>query len=334
MVAKELDVSVFSASSVKAVLDVDWREPQARSAALCALLGQFERLREWLETHFEPEQLEGSPLSDQLKLVERIVDQDTEPDPDDPGSARIRQGVAADRRVSISDPDMRHGRKTRTKAFNGYKRHVVVDADVQGLICGVEVQPANLREYEAAGPLLQAIAESGRELTELHIDRGYLPAPEVVAKHAAGVTVISKPPSPARSPYFRKSDFEMDFDAMTASCPADVTIPLRLGKTISFPAPRCRECQLRPQCTPSRARQLSIHAQEPWYRQMAAELATPEGRQRRRDRIPVEHALARISSIQGNRARFRGHNKNQFDLERTAVVNNCYVLDALWKNAA
>jgi hypothetical protein len=333
-VAKELDVSVFSASSVKAVLDVDWREPQARSGALRALLDQFERLREWLETHFEPEQLKRPPLSEQLELVERIVKQDTEPDPDDPGSTRIRQGVAKNRLVSISDPDMRHGRKTRTKAFSGYKRHVVVDADVKGLICGVEVQPANLKEHEAAGPLLQAIAADGREVIELHIDRGYLPAPEVVAKHDAGVTVVSKPPSPARSPFFHKSDFAMDFDAMTATCPADVTISLRLGKVISFPVPTCRECELRPRCTKSRARQLSIHPQERWYREMATDLATPEGRQRRRDRIPVEHALARVSSIQGNRARFLGCEKNQFDLERTAVVNNLYVLDALWQRAA
>jgi IS5 family transposase len=59
---------------------------------------------------------------------------------------------------------------------------------------------------------------------------------------------------------------------------------------------------------------------------MAQELATKKGRAARRERVAVEHTLARVSAIQGNRARFRGLAKNQFDLERTAVVNNCFVI--------
>lgn len=333
-VAREADVPVFSSKSVKAVLDVDWREPNARSAALHALLDQFERLQRWLAAHFEPEQLARPPLSEHIETVSKIVDQDVEPDPDDPGSFRIRRGTSKDRLISLSDPDMRHGRKSSAKAFNGYKRHIVVDADVQGLICGVELLPANASEQEAAGPLLSAI--EGSELGEIHIDRGYLPAPEIVAQHEAGVTVISKPPTSPQSDFFSKADFELDFTQMTVTCPGDITIELRLGKTLRFPPASCRSCDLRSQCTKSRksGRQLRIHPQEEWYRDMADELATPEGRQRRRERIPVEHALARVSSIQGNRARFRGLAKNLFDLERTAVVNNCFVLDTLWPAAA
>ena len=52
----------------------------------------------------------------------QIRTQDLEPDPQGGGS-RIREGVAADRRVSIADPEMRHGRKSKSKRFNGFKRH-------------------------------------------------------------------------------------------------------------------------------------------------------------------------------------------------------------------
>lgn len=61
---------------------------------------------------------------------------------------------------------------------------------------------------------------------------------------------------------------------------------------------------------------------------MARDLTTKKGRAARRERASVEHTLARVSAIQGNRARFRGLEKNQFDLERTAVLNNCFVLAA------
>jgi hypothetical protein len=37
--------------------------------------------------------------------------------------------VAAERRVSIEDPEMRHGRKSKSKRFNGYKRHIATDLD-------------------------------------------------------------------------------------------------------------------------------------------------------------------------------------------------------------
>lgn len=336
-VAKELELSVFSASSIKAVLDVDWREPHARTAALRALLGQFERLRGWLQVTFDHEQLEAPPLSEHIETVERIIDQDTEPDPDGPEGGdgrRLRDGVATDRLTSLSDREQRHGRKSTTKAFNGYKRHLVVDADVPGLICGVLVQPANKREHEAAGPLMKTLGDNGYELDELHFDRGYLPADEIVAMHACGVRMITKPPTTVRNEHFAKDEFDVDFDKETVTCPAGVVVPLRLGKHIGFPSAACRSCKLHDRCTKGARRMLSIHPQEQWYREMAHDLATKEGRARRRERVQVEHALARISAVQGNRARFRGLEKNQFDLARTAVVSNCYVLDALWREAA
>jgi len=337
-VANELDVSVFSESSVKAMLDVDWREPTARAMALRTLLGQFERLRCWLEQRFDGDSLKRPPLSNHLETVERIVEQDTEPDPDLPDgddARRLRQGVAQDRLISLSDRDQRHGRKSTTKAFNGYKRHISVDADVPQLICAASVQPANNREYEAAKPLIKQLEDNGYIIDELHIDRGYLPAETVVEKHDAGVKVISKPPTLVRTEYFAKDEFDVDFENKTVTCPADVVVPLRVG-TVKFPTAKCRACELHERCTKAKSghRSLSIHPQERWYREMADELTTKEGRELRRERIPVEHTLARVSEIQGNRARFRGLEKNQFDLERTAVVNNCYVLDRLWTAAA
>lgn len=344
VIAEQLGLTVALASSVKAALDVDWREPEARAAALRELLTQFDKLMGWLRTQFSEDKLIEPPLGEHIEMVKRIIEQDTEPDPDSPSGSgptnRLRQNdqkkdrlVARDRLVSLSDPDMRHGRKSKSKVFAGYKRHVAVDPDIQGLICGVEVQPANKREHEAAAPLLQWLEARGFKLTELHIDRGYLASEQVVERHAHGLKVISKPPSPPRSPHYTKQKFDVDFAGGTITCPGGAVAPLRLDKTISFPRHVCRECEHRDACVgkdAKRGRQIRLSPNEQWYREMAAELATPEGRAQRRERTPVEHALARVDSIQGDRARFLGLEKNQFDLERTAVVNNCYVLNALF----
>jgi hypothetical protein len=37
--------------------------------------------------------------------------------------------VAPERRVSVEDGEMRHGRKSKSKRFNGFKRHSASDLD-------------------------------------------------------------------------------------------------------------------------------------------------------------------------------------------------------------
>jgi hypothetical protein len=60
----------------------------------------------------------------------------------------LRRGVAKDRRISVEDSQMRHGRKSRSVLFDGYKRHVLRDLDT-GLIPAVGITAANVPE--AAG---------------------------------------------------------------------------------------------------------------------------------------------------------------------------------------
>jgi hypothetical protein len=48
-----------------------------------------------------------------------------------------------------------------------------------------------------------------------------------------------------------------------------------------------------------------------------------------RRRVVVEHSLARVGSIQGHRARYRGARKNELDLNRAAALANLHVLARL-----
>lgn len=339
-VAEELELTVVSASSVKAALDVDWRLPSARNEALNVLIEQFSRLRAWLEQQFVAEVLQEPPLCETLELVERLIEQDTEPDPEEPSGRgrRVRQG-GEDRQVSLSDPDMRHGRKSKTKLFTGYKRHITTDADVSGLVVGVHVLPANIREYDAAKPLLDKAEKANYLVVELHHDRGYLPAAAIHERRATGMRIVSKPPSPPRSgDRLGKADFKIDTASKVVTCPAGHTAPVRHGKSrlaAYFPKSTCKDCPLRSRCLPKSGRKvITLHAHEALFQQMAAELATPEGRAARRERTGVEHTLARLGAIQGAKARYRGLEKNQFHTESCAVVANLHVLDRIWAEAA
>jgi hypothetical protein len=58
---------------------------------------------------------------------------------DSQGVPTLIQGVATDRRISIEDADMRHGRKSRSKKIDGYKRHILKDLE-SGIVCAVALK--------------------------------------------------------------------------------------------------------------------------------------------------------------------------------------------------
>lgn len=360
-VVEEAGLDLARSSSVKAWLDIDWQSPTARSEAITRLLQQFDHLRGWLQTQLPAEQLGKPPLGHHLELVERLIEQDTEPEPppaaaeappEEPpapatpgepaatpaaapeaGRRRIRQGVAHDRIISRSDLDMRHGRKSRTKTFNGYKRHVGQDADIEGLIVVTELVPANAREHEPVDRLLGLLALRGFEVVEVHADRGYLPAEGLHDRRRRGLRLVTKPPAESHGEHFPKSKFRVDFRSGTLTCPAGHEA---LAEPVTrFPKRTCGACPLRPQCTDcANGRSVTLHPEEQFHRELAARIATPQGRRDARERVAIEHVLARVGQIQGRRARFRTLEKNRFDLERAAVVNNCFVLDRLLRRAA
>jgi len=113
---------------------------------------------------------------------------------------------------------MRHGRKTRTKLFTGYKRHVMklVDAD---LIVGAVVRPANAPEHHALALLEPDVVQHG-PLAEVQIDRGYLGSPRVGVLSAQGVVIRAKTWTRTNGGRFPKQAFTIELASAQVVCPA------------------------------------------------------------------------------------------------------------------
>lgn len=327
-VCKQSGARILLESSVKKALDLDWNRKGARDEGLRRLLGQLDALVAWVKQRL-PEEAETPPLSETLATLDQIRSQDLEPDPTSPdGGSRIKQGVAKDRRVSITDKDMRHGRKNKNKLFNGYKRHVATDLDTN-LIHAVAVTPANEREFVAAAPLKDAIEANGFSVGELHIDRGYINSPVVEELLDEGSDVISRPWQVNRG-IFTKADFRFDLRAMTVTCPAGVQRAFSEGTSVRFPAEQCGACTLRSACTRAKSdsgRWLHIADDESLQEKLRRGLKTKKGRARLRHRTRVEHRLAHLARRSGVRSRYRGLRKNEFSLRRSAAVLNLEVLN-------
>ena len=74
-----------------------------------------------------------------LALLARLLMQDIERRED---GTRLKQGVSSDRIVSVHDPEMRHGRKSARRRFDGHKAAIAVDPESQ-LITAADVLAGN-----------------------------------------------------------------------------------------------------------------------------------------------------------------------------------------------
>lgn len=323
-VCAEAGIPILVASSVKKALDVEWSDPAQKAEALQTLAAQLDTLHRWIERTL-PERMKEQPLQQPLETLKQIAAQDLEPDPDGSGT-RIRDGVAPDRRISIEDPEMRHGRKSKSQRINGYKRHIAADLDTN-LILAAALTPANRPEAEATPDLQADIANQKLTIGELHIDRGYIKSPLVNDVLGMGSEVICKPWVPRRKDdaLFSKADFRLNLRALTITCPANDVQPFRLGETVEFDAVKCDRCPLRAQCTKRSlgyGRQVKIAEDERLQQRLRKQIATKKGRARLRQRVAIEHRLAHIVRRQGRRARYLGLRRNLFDLRRAATLQN------------
>ena len=322
-VCRKANAPVLLASSVKAGLDIDWGEAEQKVEALNRLCEQLDRLSAWVAKR-RSEETQDPALDGYVAALEQVKQQDLEPAAD--GGMRLRQGVAEDRRVSIEDAEMRHGRKSKSKRFNGYKQHVGTHLDA-GLILACAVTPANRPEDEGAPQLQADMAKMGFDPEELQIDRAYMHSTLVERTIARGGEVVSKPwkGANAKPGLFGKKDFKINVRDGTITCPGGQVESFEPGEVVHFDPEVCGACALRAQCTQAatgRGRTVSMGDDEALQKKLRKLQSSRAGRARMRERVGVEHGLAHLSNRQGRRARYRGVRKNTFDLRRLSAVQN------------
>jgi hypothetical protein len=333
-ICRKAGIPLLLAPSIKAGLDIDWSDPKQKVAAIGLVERQVSSLQRWVDRHLD--EAVSEPLRPYIDALTQVRSQDLEPTAD--GGIRIREGVAPDRRISIEDTEMRHGRKSRSKRFDGYKEHIARDLDFAAIVA-CAVTPANRPEEEGAAPMSNDIKRQKLRLVELHIDRAYVNSPVVDEVIAAGGTVFAKPwgQRPHRPGLFSKGDFKLDMRSKTITCPAGEVESFEPGETVEFDPEACGGCKLRFSCTQAasgRGRTVSIAADESRQRKFRLLQQSRSGRELLRQRTAVEHSLAHVAARKGSQARYLGVRKNLFDLRRAATIQNLEGIHRLLCEAA
>ncbi|HEX5085888.1 MAG TPA: IS1182 family transposase [Blastocatellia bacterium] len=320
-IAQEADAELVAGSSLKATLDLDWGDSEARGQALRQVLQTLERVEQWMSVN--PELITKETVVPAcLEAARQVRTQDVTTN--EAGEAVLIKGVAKDRRISIEDAEMRHGRKSRSVRVDGYKRHVMRDLDSE-LVVAVGVTPANAPEAKVAEGIKKDLDQQQITLKELHIDRAYLSS-ILVSERSAELEIFCKAWPVRAGAFFPKTAFNIDWEREMLRCPQGVEMSCQPGKVVHFPTEVCAACPQRSRCTGSKSgRSVKLHADEKLLQELRVRQGTSEGRATLRERVGVEHDLSHIGHWQGDRARYRGERKNLLDLRRCAVVNNLHI---------
>jgi hypothetical protein len=228
--------------------------------------------------------------------------------------------VTRDRIVSVQDPEMRHGHKSATKRFEGFKAAVAVDPDTQ-LITAVDMLSANAGDSQSALEMVEASeANTGIEVEETIGDCAFGDGTTREIFEQAGRKLVARVAHPHNQGQFPKDAFQIDLAAGTCTCPAGqvthTTVPdgtrqdrngrMHPLRAFQFEAAVCDECLLRKACTRARSgkgRGVTIHPQE---RLLQA----------------AEHRIGRLIQLGVRQSRYFGQAKTLFQVMLAATVAN------------
>lgn len=358
----------------------DWDDAEAREL----LIDDLARDGYAVTALFDGEKL-SEKLDEAVRLLATVLGQDIEED-EEAGLFRIIRGVARDRVISTVDPETRHGHKTASRGFDGYKGHVAIDPDSE-IITSTVVTAGNVGDAEVVKELVEdvltptqpgegskppaeeppgsshqrahtsglrghfmrlvaavgAMTGLGRRVLEpeatqvqaslarpeVYGDAAYGAAAVLYLLDEAGVAVFTKVQNPVSvAGRFSLAEFDINLAAATVTCPAKITVPLKVrddGSGYARFAKNCATCPLRELCTTAQAgRTINVHPRFELLHRYRGEQAAPQWKQTYRETRPkVERKLAHMVRRKhgGRRARVRGKQRvgHDFSLLGAAV---------------
>lgn len=314
--------------------DIDWSDAQQRRAHLQTLVQDVEAALD-----LASEQVDNEDVRAIGWLLTKILGDDLEED--DSGEVQIAQGTAADRIISITDPAMRHGHKSASQRFDGFKASVSTEQSSE-LIMDVGDLAANDRDGTELMPTVDRVEEHADVTVERVIADGAYNSGDNLAAcadhpgHAIDlVGPFHRPPDPEVD----KSAFQLDLDAQTATCPQGHTVegkPVRDNRKrpvlrFTFPRAACEACPRFERCVRSKrhGRTVTTHAHEALLRQARARQQTAASQALYRLRSAIERKIGELVHHGIRNTRYLGARKRQLQRLWTAAAVNLKRLFAL-----
>jgi len=268
-------------------------------------------------------------LKEVTDLLEKVALQDIKMDKG--GKAEMVDGTAKDRIISVNDPEMRHGRKTTSKCSDGYKAEIITGGENAAIVMAIEVDGANTSDGEHMADLIDEVKETGNTVDKLYGDSAYGDWSEIEKREHDGMEFrVKVPQSVNTSGGYTKSEFDIDMNAGTITCPEGYIknfnpekIENREGTTVKFETDRCNHCPQKEQCTKSKnGRTIHIHPYEDRIEQQRGFQKTTEFKEDYAQRSNGERTISELTKHGGRQGRYKGKQKIMWQLIMVSINNN------------
>lgn len=336
-VARQWDLPLLLAKSTKGALAT--RDPEQRAQAVHELAQTALRVVDLVRGSLgEVRRNKRKGVLRACRRLVKVVVDDLETD--EQGRLVVAQRVAKDRLVSFTDPQARHGRKSRSKTFKGYKISLLGEL-VSGLILSLTVTSGNQHDARPAHRLIRRAKQLYDNLKRVLADTAYGGAELRYRVEALdGVHLVAPPPPVSATPDGKlgRDRIVIDFKTMSATCAAKVTTTDhelkwsaahgRHTTRFSWPGEICQSCPLREACC-GRKRSgnvVELHPNERELRQAREEWEDPKVRQEYRLRTQCERLVNQVVRHGGRKARAWGLRSANFQAHIIAMRCNLGLL--------
>lgn len=314
--------------------DIDWSDPAARVAQLKVLVQDAAAALD-----LAAEQADDPEVRSVAWLLTKILGDDLTTD--EQGEPKLAKGVAEDRIVSQTDPEMRHGRKSAAQRFDGRKVQIAGDK-ASGLLLAVEPMAANAGDGRQLTKVVKVVEQEHGLAVEAAIgDGAYGSGDNRAACAKRGIDLVS-PLAVLSDPEVHKTAFDIQVEAKRAICPQGQVAPTcqtvkdgqgRPVLLFTFERSVCEACLLFERCVHSRTQGRSIrtHYHESLLQAARERQRTTEFKQTYKLRAAIEREIAGLVQCGLRQARYIGEVKDRLQAQWTGAAVNLRHLFTLFK---
>lgn len=306
--------------------EIDWSDARQRLNQLQELVTDAEAALELVRPEMDNDEVRLTGW-----LLTKILGDDLETD--EQGCSRLAEGTAEDRIISITDLQMRHGRKSASRRFDGFKTSVATEPESE-LILDIADMSASDGDGRELLPTIDRVEQQGLTVEQVLGDGAYPSGDNLAgcATYPGHPVDLVAPLRRGPDPDVDKTAFEIDLDRSLITCPCGhqaVGKPARdrLGRPIlkfSFARPVCAVCALFEACVRSQTtgRTVTTHAQEVYLQAARQRQETAEFQQLYPLRSRVERKIAELAGHGLRETRYRGQPKRQLQRLWTGAAVN------------
>ena len=318
-VAGSWQLPLLLSKSTKGAFDLDWRDKEQTAGVIDRIARDVLRIVPRVLAQLSTVRTnKRKGLRRLCRNLLKVVRDDLEAD--EHGRLVVAREVARGRLVSITDPQARLSRNSRSASFKGFKIHVLGDV-VSGLLLSLAVTPGGMHDSAPAHRLVHRARKPCAGLDRVLADTACGAARlRHIISGAEKVELLAPPPPVNDKPNsIGRKDMEIDLASGLATCPGKATVEMSWSwsgldnvhvRKAVWPRQTCGGCQLRQQCSAStrngQGRSVRLHPYEAELVAAREAWEQPEVRAAYRTRSQCDRLVNQVVRHGGRQARAWG----------------------------